>query len=211
MCVCVFLVFFSFLCLTLQRRSHEGGSHCKVQPNVSYRGRDVHINEQLLSHSSSNTSFPSGLAALASSSSSVTATQAEFLVWIVKTGGQQWCCIVTAAWGLSAQTQTPVSCHCQASALCPLPSAFLSITHPALISLSVCQQEPANISAPWRSTKQICLMSMRFLIEWKKEIYARGKKREFPKFGMVWTRRRRICSFSPLLDLKYFVFILKII
>ena len=45
------------LCLTSHTRSHEGGSHLKVQPNVSNRGRDVSEEKHSLSHSLSNTSL----------------------------------------------------------------------------------------------------------------------------------------------------------
>lgn len=71
------------LCLTLQKRSHEGGSHLKVQPNVSNGGRDVPKEERLLSRSLSNTSFSPGLFSLTSPQ-----MQPLLFVWFLETGGQ---------------------------------------------------------------------------------------------------------------------------
>lgn len=149
----------SLFCLTLQKISHEGGSHLKVQPNVSNRGRDVPEEEHSLSHSLSNTSF-SLWPPLSSSSSSVyhfsTPSRgflSDFLRLAANNCGVVWYHRmpegVEAAEQLSGKPKhlySVIHLIVIPQPSIPLPSASRSVIHLALIFLPVCQRGSAKIS-----------------------------------------------------------------
>lgn len=162
--------FYLSLSLILQRSSHEGGSHLKVQPNVSNRGRDVPEEEHSLFHSLSNTSFSPRPPPPPS-------TPLQFIISPLPT---EVCCLASWDWrpnndgvvwyhrlpeGVEAAerlSSKPKHLYSVIHLITPhpsilLPSASLSIIHLALISLPVCQRGSAKMSAAWRGVCILCV------------------------------------------------------
>lgn len=145
---------FLSLYLTLHRTSHEGGSHLKVQPNVSNRGRDVPEEKPLHFTLFVKHAF----LPLACSFLLLLLLDSLFLYSLQKrsgrhfeAGGQWWWSTLLPpdaggsgdSWTVVWQTQTPVFCHWFDDHSSPLHSFSLCLPlHHSLCSdLLVCLSE----------------------------------------------------------------------